>query len=265
MKQMLGTAVGAMFIYVLVITTQAAGAGLEQIGGISVYGGAEREEGFPAGGRGTIGLLGVLPLTNAFGLEGTGHYVGGLGSRYGLGLGPIVSWEGGKAGTFINYQHRTLGDNNFVYIRPSLALYFDQANVNLWYSQPVSSPQEMGRGRTDFGISQIQGTLQYFIPREVPFLRKDNLELTFGVQVNTFAGAGRSELRSAGVGPVWGLAFMPMRNVVVNLFDATVDNRSRYRVQSGVEVYFSQAPTLKELRRTYLQPVVGALGLVGRD
>lgn len=236
-------------------------AGPEPLLKLSVLGGAEREENAPAGGRATIELLGVLPLTKIIGLQGVVHYVGGRGSRYGLSLGPIFSWDKGKAGTFVNYQHRTLRDNNFVHVRPSLAFYLDQANLSLWYSHPVSSPQR-SRKSIEYGINQIQGTVNYFPPMDLAsFMRKDNLELTLGLQVNTFAGAGRSELEGAGVGPVWALAFMPIQGVVVNLFRATIDNRSRYRVASGIQLFFNKGePTLKELRRKSLAPNLDAPG-----
>lgn len=249
------------FIFVFLLAPTANVAALDPVGKITISGGAEREDGNPAGGRGTIELLGVLPLTELLGLQGIGHYVGGQGSRFGLSLGPILGWNWGKAGLFVNYQNRSLRDNNFVHIRPWVAFYLDQANVNLWYSQPVSSPQR-SRTTVEYGINQIQGTLSYFPAMDLAsFMRKDNLELTLGLQVNTFAGAGRHNLDSAGVGPVWGLAFMPTQNVVVNLFRATADNRSRYKVESGIQIYFSKdTPTLKDLRRRSLDPILDAIG-----
>ncbi|MBI2986235.1 MAG: hypothetical protein HYY45_05650 [Deltaproteobacteria bacterium] len=161
----------------------------------------------------------------------------------------------------MSYQHRTLRENNFVHIRPSLSLYFDQANLNLWYSQHINSPQR-SRTSVEFGFNQIQSTLHYFAPVDVAsFMRKDNLELVLGLQVNTFAGAGRRTLEGAGVGPVLGLAFLPTENVEVQLFRATVDNRSRYRVESGIQFYFNKPKqTLKELRRNYLEPNPDAAG-----
>lgn len=258
-----------IFVFAFLLAPNGDAAGLEPFGKVSILGGAEREGGAPAGGRGAIEFLGVAPFTQNFGVQGTGHYVGGRGSRYGLNAGPIFSWDTGKAGVLVNYQHRTLGDNNFVHIRPSLGLYFDQANVNLWYSHPVSEPQRDRRG-VEYGINRLQGTVSYFPPMDVAtFMRKDNLEVTLGVQVNTFAGAGRSKLEGAGVGPVLGVSFMPTQNVEVNLFKATIDNRSRYRVYSGLQFFFNRTKdTLKELRRKYLQPANnfedgGGVGRVG--
>lgn|SRR3989338_2014186 len=253
--KILANTLALIFLLVFLWAPRADVADLEPMGKFSISGGAEREEGDPAGGRGAIKLLGVVPLAQNFGLQGIGHYVGGRGSRYGLSAGPLFSWDSGKAGLFVNYQHRTLRDSNFVHLRPSLSLYFDQANFNLWYSHPVSSPQR-SRTSVDYGINQLQGTLNYFPSTDIAsFMRKDNLELTLGLQANTFAGAGRKDLEGAGVGPVFGLAFMPAQGVEVNLFRATIDNRSRYRVFSSIAFYFSKGKeTLKELRRRYLEP-----------
>lgn len=117
----------------------------------------------------------------------------------------------------------------------------------------------------DYGINQLQGTLHYFPSTDIAsFMRKDNLELTLGLQANTFGGAGRQDLDGAGVGPVLGIAFMPAQGVEVNLLRATIDNRSRYRVFSGIAFYFSKGKeTLKELRRRYLEPNPDADGASG--
>jgi len=253
-----------IFVFLLAPTTNVAA--LDPVGKITISGGAEKAEGNPAGGRGTIELLGLLPIGANFGLQGIGHYVGGQGSRIGFSLGPIVGWNSGKAGLFVNYQHRSLHSNNFVSLRPSVAFYLDQANLNLWYSHPVSSPQR-SRTEVEYGINWLQGTLSYFPATDVAsFMRKDNLELTLGLQVNTFAGAGRHNLDSAGVGPVFGFSFMPIQNLAVNLFKATFDNRSRYTVESGIQYHFFGPgnSTLKELRRRSLEPNWLAPGAGGR-
>jgi hypothetical protein len=237
----------------------ASAAAIEPVGKLSLSGGAEKEQGTDAGGRFTAELLGVVPLSQTFGFQGIGHYVAGRGSRFGLSAGPIFGWDSGKAGIFVNYQYRTLHDLNFVHIRPSAAFYLNQANINLWYSHPVSSPQRRGQS-IEYAINQLQGTFNYFPASDwASWLRKDNVELILGAQVNTFAGAGKSKLDGTGVGPVFGFAFMPMQNLSLTLFRGTVDNRSRYKVESGIQFFFNKGnATLKELRRRYLEPGDGA-------
>jgi hypothetical protein len=118
---------------------------------------------------------------------------------------------------------------------------------------------------TEYGVNRLQATASYYVPWDIaPFLRKDNLELTLGVQVNTFGGVGHEKLTGVGVGPVAGVAFMPWQNVEVNLFKATGDNRGRFDVQSGLSFYFSpsNAPSLKMLRRKYLEVGPGSVGAV---
>jgi hypothetical protein len=263
---MKGLTVGlaVLFASVFLWTSRAELAEIDPVGKILVEGGAEKEPGFSAGGRGTIELLGVMPLTQNFGLQGIAHYIGGLGSRYGLSAGPIFGWESGKAGFFVAYQHRTFNDNNFVHLRPSVAFYLPQANINLFYSQPVSSPQ---RSRTDveFGINQLNASVGYFPGVDLAsFMKKDNLELTLGIEANSFAGAGSGKIPN-GVGPVFGLAFMPMQNLEVNVVRGTIDHHGRYNVLSGISFYFDKGDaTLKELRRRYLEPNYQSGGAGGR-
>jgi hypothetical protein len=247
--------VPAVCAILLLAFSVAIAAELELFGKIALSGGAEKEQGGTGGPRGTIEALGVVPLWGNLGVQGLAHYVGGSGSRYGISAGPVFAWGGGKAGLFVNYQHRTFNSNNFVHVIPALALYFDQMNLNLWYAHPVSSPQRDG-GKTEYGQNKLQATVSYFAGSDwASFLKKDNVELIFGVQANTFAGAGRSQLQSAAVGPVVGLAFMPTKDVAVNVFHMTIDNRSAYRATSGLEFFFGgNNATLKQTRRKYLEP-----------
>jgi len=263
-------------------------AGIEPVGKVSVQGGAEKEEGYNAGGRGTIELLGVMPIAGNFGLQGIGHYVGGLGSRFGLSAGPVFGWDSGKAGLFVAYQYRTLHDNNFVHLRPSVAFYLPQANLNFYYSHPISSPQRdnthffpanipgascqqfvnlcAARERSvEYGVNQLVGTLSYFPGVDLAsFLKKDNVELTLGLQVNSFGGVGSGRIAN-GVGPVFGLALKPMQGLEVNVVRGTIDSHGRYNVFSGLSFYFDKAgATLKELRRRYLEPNAFAPNAGGR-
>jgi hypothetical protein len=264
---------------------RAESAGIDPVGKVSIQGGAEKEEGYDAGGRGTIELLGVIPLAGNFGLQSVAHYVGGLGSRFGLSAGPIFSWDSGKAGLFVAYQYRTLHDNNFVHLRPSVAFYLPQINLNFYYSHPISTPQRDNtrfhqvnipnlpcapfcatRERSaEYGINQLVGTLSYFPGFDLAsFLKKDNVELTLGLQVNSFGGVGSGKIPN-GVGPVFGLAVKPMQGLELNVVRGSIDSHGRYNVFSGLSFYFDKAgATLKELRRRYLEPNSFAPNAVGR-
>jgi hypothetical protein len=247
----------AGFVAIVVVAFLAAAlpvqtAGLEPFGKLELSGGAEKEQGSHAGGRFLAEGLGVLPLLGNFGIQGTASYMGGLGSRFGATAGPLVGWDGGKIGMLVSYQHRTLRDNNFLHLIPSVAFYLDQANLNLWYAHPVLHAQRDGN-HTEWGINKVQATASFYAGSDwASFLRKDNVELTLGIQANSFAGGGNLH---AGVGPVFGLSFLPMPGVGVNLVRGTFDSRSRYRVMSGLEFFFGRnTTTLKESRRKYLEP-----------
>ena len=215
----------------------------------------------------------MLPFAlQNLGLQGSAQYIGGQGSKFGVSAGPVYGWAGGKAGLFLNYQARTLRDSNFLWITPAVALYYPQVNVNVSYTQPVSSPQQEVCGddkcthfrkedakRLMVPTNRLQGTVSYFPTIDLGALnvltgnKKNNLELTAGLQVNTFAGPYRHKVRSAGVGPVLGMSVMPWENVEVNVFKLTVDNRSRYSYESGVRVFFGKDKTsLLDWRRKYL-------------
>jgi hypothetical protein len=267
-------------VFVLMLPARGNVAEIEPFGFIGAFVGAERETGIPhngvgrAGGRGTIDALGVLPFgIPNFGLQASVQYVGGQGSRFAGSAGPIYAFPGGKTGFFLEYQRRTLRDADFFWLNPVLALYFDQANVNLSYQHPISGVQKLSSGDgsgsedtefTDVATNKFQGTVSYFPQIDLGFVRKDNLELTFGVQVNTFTGHDTNHIRSAGVGPVVGVSAMPWQNLEVNLFRVTADNRSRYQVNSGVRYFFTsggeKAMTLKEVRRKYLEAGPGPVG-----
>ena len=246
------TALAIIGISVFAFAPTANVAGLEPFGKVELSGGAEKEQGSHAGGRFLSEGLGVLPLLGNFGIQGTASYMGGLGSRFGATAGPLVGWDGGKIGMLVSYQHRTLRDSDFVHLIPSVAFYLDQANLNLWYAHPVSHAQRDGN-HTEWGINKVQATASFYAGSDwASFLRKDNVELTLGIQANSFAGGGN--LRT-GVGPVFGLSFLPMPGVGVNVVRGTFDSRSRYRVMSGLEFFFGRgATTLKESRRKYLEP-----------
>jgi hypothetical protein len=231
-------------------------APLEPFGKIELSGGGEREAHNPSGGRFIAEALGVLPLIGNFGAQGAIHYETGQGSRIGFNAGPVIGWDGGKAGFLFNYQHRGLRDTDFLWLIPTVAFYLPQWNLGMWYSQPVTGAQH-GGGRTEYGVNRLQFNSSYFpaVDWWAPYLRRDNVELQLGLQVNTFAGAGHNKLGGTGVGPVLGASFLPMPGVAVNLVRATFDSESRYRVTTGLEFFFDRGGTsLKEMRRKYLEP-----------
>jgi hypothetical protein len=193
-------------------------------------------------------------LSRSFGLQGLASYVGGRGSRFGVSAGPIMEFDFGKAGLFVAYQHRTFNSNNLVHLRPSVSFYLSQANISLFYSHPVSSPQRDGNG-VEYGINHLQGAFSYFPATDLAsFMRRDNVEFSLGVQANSFGGAGSGHLQT-GVGPVFGFTFKPTQSLEVNLLKGTIDHHGRYRVQTGLALYFNHGNvTLKELRRRYLEP-----------
>ena len=230
---------------------------LEPFGKIELSGGAEREAHNPSGGRFTMEALGVWPFMGSFGVQGALHYVGGQGSRIGFNVAPVLAFDGGKAGFFVSYQHRGLRDTDFVHLIPAVAFYLPQVNLNAWYSHPVTGAQR-GGDRVEYGVNRLQATASFFAPSDWwgPYLRRDNVELMGGIQVNTFAGAGHDKLGGTGVGPVLGVSFLPMPGVAVNLIRASVDHQGRYRVATGLEFFFDPkgGTSLKEMRRKYLEP-----------
>jgi hypothetical protein len=235
-----------------------------------------------ATGFGGVHALGLIPI-GPFGFQGTFQYMNASGSRFSTTFGPIWDFTAGKVGFFGSFQHRTIFDQggstrsrNFWWIEPALDWYLPNINLSLRYIQPVSSVQEkttesdkadnnqcceIGIARRfDQPINRLSATASYF-PPDFLTLGKDNLEVTLGVQVNSFAGP-YSNVKSAGVGPVFGLAMMPMQNVELTLIKGTVDNRSRFDIQSGIRFFFGKSmpglspansPSLLELRRKYME------------
>jgi hypothetical protein len=252
-------------------------AEIEQFGFLGAFVGAERETGQPnahgvgrAGPRSTIEALGMLPFAwQNFGLQGSASLVGGSGARFGASVGPVFGWPGGKSGIFFDYQHRALRGSDHFWISPAIAVYLNQFNLNLKYSHPLSGAQKHFQGdpsdvnQIDQAMNRLQATVSYFPPMDLFFIRRDNAEFTFGVQVNNFAGVDRTEMRSAGVGPIFGAAVMPWQNLEVNLFRVTVDNRSRYQFNTGLRYFFNAAGTgqsLLQVRRKYLDAGPGPVG-----
>lgn len=288
--------VGALMVVAglfFVLPPKANSTNIEWLGILTGTGGMERETGMPGStgsdspnsgqtndhpktgqsvGLGSVQALAVIPLAGPIGAQASFQYTGGSGSRFATTFGPIYDFTAGKVGLFASYQHRTTRSANFWWIEPALDWYLDQLNLSLRYIQPLSSAQKTNlpdpfptldpieRKVIDQPINRLQATASYF-PPDFLTLGKDNLELTLGAQVNTFGGPYQKVGRS-GVGPVFGVALMPMQNVEFTLIKGTVDNRSRYDFQSGIKIFFGKSmpsvspassPSLKELRRKYME------------
>ena len=262
----------AIFMAVVLWAPIGITAQVDTFGFVSASGGAEKEGDSSSGGRFIAQGLGVLPVRPNLGLQGMASYVGGRGSRFGVNLGPIYGWSGGlpliggtggKTGVIFAYQHRSDQDDNFVWIRPSLGLYYSEFTINSWISQSLTETRQHGRpGGFFFGpgtvtrakpMDQIRLEGSYYPMQEIgPYLKRDNWELTAGLQLNNPWGGG------FGAGPVLGVSVMPMNNLVVNAFRFAVDSESRYRFDVGLQYTFGgPAKTLKDTRRQYVEPANG--------
>lgn len=221
-------------------------ADLKPIGGITAFGGAERHRGEGASGIGGIDLLGLAPVGRNLGVQGGFYLSGGQGARFGLNAGPVFNFTSGKAGLFVDYEHRAREDFNLVGIRGVGGYYFDKFDFLLSYSQPVSSVKRSG-GKTLAGINELQGLARFY--------PTDEIEINAGVLVNSFAGPDRKDEGGTGVGGVFGLSFKVIDPVVIQLVQGKVDNRERYRVTSGVQLIFGSP--LREWLRAHLSLAPG--------
>lgn len=251
----------ATLMAVVLWTPIGMAAQVVTFGSVSVSAGAENE-GDSSGGRFTAQGLGVLPIMANLGLQGMVSYVGGQGSRFGVNLGPIYGWSGGlpiiggtggKTGLIFAYQHRSHQDDDFAWIRPAVGLYYSQVTINGWLSQSITDTRSNGgffHGVKSKPMDQIRFEGNYYPTIDVgPYLKRDNWELTAGLQFNNPWGG------DFGAGPVLGMSLMPLDNVVVNAFRVAVDSESRYRFAVGVEYTFGgTGKTLKDKRRQTVEP-----------
>ena len=214
---------------------------LKPVGGITAFGGAERGNGNLASGIGGLDGFGLLPITKDIGLQGGLSFSGGQGFRFGLNAGPVLNFASGKAGLFVDYEHRARDDFNYVGIRGTGGYFFDRFDALLSYSQPVSSVQRSG-GRKFTGINELQAILRFYPTNEI--------EVNGGFLVNSFAGPGWRDNGGTGVGGSAGLSFKIFDPVVIQLFQAKFDNRERYRVTSGIQLIFGSP--LQEFLREYI-------------
>jgi hypothetical protein len=277
MKKLIGIVFGLLLVGVM-RPSVANVADVDWLGRISLLGGAESEErhrkdeiGGAAHGFGMLEGLGVIPFTPQFGIQLSGayQYGGGWGGhKIGFQGGPIFGFGMGKVGVFVTDQFRVYNPSatgsgirsvNLFWITPAVAFYdlIPNTNLDVWFSQQISKHTTTlgpnGDATKSFApTSTLRAALNWF-PGGMPF-GKDNTELTVGVQANGISGMDKTHAGS-GVGPVLGMAVLPWQNLELQVFKATIDNRNRYRVTSGVQYFFDRGnSSLMQLRRKYLEP-----------
>jgi hypothetical protein len=254
----------AMFLSALMMVAIAvppAGSELRPVVGLTLFGGAERGTDDHAGAMGGSELLGLYPLSQTWGIQGSLMNQGGIGGyRFGLSAGPVFAYNSGKVGLFGDYVHRNRGDNNFFYLRGVWSHYFQDFDLVLSYTQPVHSVQ---RTRTtvydsdgcvppnftarrvnakDPSINELKGMVRYY--------PNPKIELNAGLLVNSFAGPDRNET-GTGFGGVFGVAFQVLDWLIIRPVQGQMDTRERYRITSGVE--FVWAPTQEPIADSALR------------
>ncbi len=234
-------------VFYLGIIVPPVGSELQPVAGLTLFGGAERGNEDHAGGIGGAEILGLYPLSQRFGLQGSLLNQGGNGGyRLGLSTGPVYAYDSGKLGLFGDYVHRNRGDNNFFYLRGVWSHYFDKFDLVLSYSQPVNPVQhtrvtvidqtacgvfqKRGVNVKEPAINELKGIVRYY-PSE-------KIELNAGLLVNSFAGPDRNET-GTGFGGVFGAAFQVFDWLIIRPIQAQMDTRERYRITSGVELIWA--------------------------
>jgi hypothetical protein len=251
-------------------------AGVDWLGRLSLLGGAESETwrrksdtGGSAHGFVLAEGLGVIPLTSQIGLQLSGDFQVSFdgGKKFGAQIGPIFDFGMGKAGLFLTNQFRAYFNSDserqrqfyLLWLTPAVAFYdvIPNTNIDIWWSNQLSRHVTLNGSENDprrqySPTSSLRAAINFF-PGGMPF-GNGNTELTLGVQVNGLSGADKHWAWS-GAGPVVGVAVMPWQNVELQVVKFTMDNRNRYRVTTGLQLYFDKTnPTLIQLRRKYLEP-----------
>ncbi len=227
--------------------TSIQAADLKPVGGITGFAGAEGTDNSGSAIGGVDGL-GLFPLTKNLGLQGGLSFSGGQGFRFGINAGPVLNFDSGKLGLFTDYEYFAREDYNYVGIRGMGAYYFNRFDGILSYSQPVSSVHRSGRSKLT-SINELHGIMRFYPTKEV--------ELNGGVLVNSFAGPGRKDNGGTGVGGSFGVSFKLWDPIVIQLVQAKIDNRDRYRVTSGIQVIWG-SPLQEYLREQLSLPTIGA-------
>jgi len=277
----LASAVFGLMLLGLSFPKVADVAPVDWLGRLSAMGGAtseswRRKEGTTLGhahGIGQFEALGVVPIFGPLGFQAMFNFEGGDGRAYTVTGGPVFDFGMGKFGFFGSWQARTINPcaqcgsgegrkTHFWWLIPTLSLYdiIPGTNIDLWHSNPINATQAIDGKEDDkqkrlIPYSATRLAINWF-PAFIPFIARDNLELTLGVQLNGLAGPGH-ENAALGVGPVFGAAVMPIVGIPLELtlFKAWIDNHNRYKVTSGIQYSFARGnPTLLQLRRKYMEP-----------
>jgi hypothetical protein len=254
----------AMFLSALMMVAMAvppAGSELRPAVGLTLFGGAERGTDDHAGAMGGSEILGLYPLSQTWGVQGSLMNQGGIGGyRFGLSAGPVFAYNSGKVGLFGDYVYRNRGDNNFFYLRGVWSHYFQDFDLVLSYSQPLNSVQrtklsviDVNDGQCggpptqvrtvnakDLSINELKGIVRYYPTQRV--------ELNAGLLVNSFAGPDRNKT-GTGFGGVFGVAFQALDWLIIRPVQGQMDTRERYRITSGID--FVWAPAQEQYSRQH--------------
>ena len=255
MGKFFGIWLSGLMIFSPVATSRAAE--MQPVVSVNLFGGAERGSSEPAGGIGGGEILGLLPLADRIGLQGSLLNQGGNGGhRLGVSVGPVYAYSSGKVGLFGDYVHENRGDNNFFYLRGVWSHYFTDFDLALSYTQPVNSVQHERVTVIDRDLDQGECT-----PNGLPFRRRTvnrsvpainelkgivryyptpKIEVNAGLLVNSFAGPGHND-PGTGFGGVFGFAFQALDWLIIRPIQGQMDTRERYRITSGVELVWAPA------------------------
>lgn len=261
MKRIICTILSILMTVILVVPP--VGSELRPVVGLMLFGGAERGTDDHAGAMGGSEILGLYPLSQTWGVQGSLLNQGGIGGyRLGVSAGPVYAYNSGKVGLFGDYVHRNRGDNNFFYLRGVWSHYFNDFDLVFSYTQPVHSVQRTKTTVTDTNdgvcpgpptqqrtvnakdpsINELKGMVRYYPSRKI--------ELNAGLLVNSFAGPDRNKT-GTGFGGVFGVAFQALDWLIIRPVQGQMDTRERYRITSGVE--FVWAPTQEPYSRQRAQ------------
>ncbi len=247
--------------------------------GINLYGGAERQASYyfkdglaPGQGIGGTQLFGVLPLAANLGLEGSLGWEGGNNLfRTLVSAGPIYNYSSGKFGFFVDYEYKQtplaevapglgfLRDhdgtrNYFIFVRGVWAHYFNSFDLLLSYSQPVSPVQNTSAlqfissrnppcvAKKDLAINEAKAVVRFYPTADS--------EVHGGMLVNSFAGPTYHD-SGTGVGGAFGASYRVFGPVVLNIVQGQADSRSRYRVTSGIQFFWS--PSGSDTKNSFRQ------------
>jgi hypothetical protein len=240
MGKFFGLLLSGLMIASPVATSKAAE--LQPVVSVNLFGGAERGNDEPAGGIGGGEILGMLPLADRLGLQGSLLNQGGNGGyRLGVTAGPVYAFDSGKVGLFGDYIHRGRDNTNFFYLRGEWSHYFDNFDLLLSYTQPVNSVQHTTRSISCFGSSFRVRAVQPAINELKALVRyypSGKSEVNAGFLVNSFAGPHHDD-PGTGFGGVFGFAYQVLDWLIVRPVQAQMDTRNRYRITSGVELVWS--------------------------